>query len=129
MKYLTTILLWLGLLIGEVHTLFSDSTRQVNWIISENVTMPLQWNVKYLTDELWFIIVVLALVFYKDNKINKTTCKAVLIFVVTDLLFYFWNFKRYDYEYSYLILLISWLLIYNFNEHRTKDRQGIVIAA
>ena len=115
------------MLIGEVHTLFENSTHSVNFVWNGEVVMPVQWAAKYITDQIWFVIVFAALVLYKDNKINRTTCKVALIYAIADTFMFFYNYKREGYEIIYLIILISWILIYNYGQSdRTANRPGII---
>lgn len=125
MRYLTSILLYVGLLIGEVHTLFENCSYKVNFVLIQDVSMPVQWAAKYITDELWFVIAFAALVVYRDNKINRTTCIVALIYSIADMVLFFVNYKQQYYESVYLILLISWILIYNYG-FRTTNRKRII---
>lgn len=86
--------------------------------------MPVQWNVKYATDELWFILMAAAILLYVPNRTNKATVKAFLIYCSLDLVMYFYNYKQEGYGAIYTILLISWILIYNNGQR--KHRQGII---
>lgn len=126
--YATTLLLWLALLVGELHTLWEDSTKEVNWILSEKVMMPIQWNVKYAGDELMGILVALSIVFYRGNRINNTAAKVFFLYYIADCVFYFYNFKREGYDWIYTFLMISWIIIYNRNGRiNTSKRQGTLI--
>lgn len=82
--------------------------------------MPVQWNIKYITDELWFILMAIAILFYIPNRINKATVKAYLVFCVLDLVMYFYNYKQEGYEWMYMILLVSWVWIYNNSETKKE---------
>ncbi len=124
-KYTTTIIIWASLLIGELHTLWEKCTINQNWIISRKVMMPVQWNIKYATDELWFVLMGLAILWYQDNRINKTTVLAYIAFCIVDFLMYFWNYKQTGYGAIYTFLLIAWILIYNYGSKRSANRQGI----
>lgn len=78
--------------------------------------MPVQWNVKYVTDELWFILMALAILYYVPNRVNRTTVKAYLVFCVLDLVMYFYNYKQEGYGWVYVALLITWITVYNKKE-------------
>lgn len=126
-QYYTTVIIWLSLLVNELHTLWENSSKVENWILETNVPMLLQWNVKYATDEIWFILMALAILCYKPNRINKATVKAFLCFCVVDMMMYFYNFKQEGYQGIYTFLLIAWILFYNYGKRiRTTDRQGTV---
>lgn len=128
-QYLTTILLWASLIVGEIHTFWEDSTASANWILIKDVTMPVQWNVKFVGDEISGILIALAILFYQRNRINATAAKVFVIFYVTDFLLFFYSYKQEGYEWVYLIIMISWILIYNRNgkRNRTTERQRIII--
>lgn len=128
-KVATTLLLWLTLIIGELHTLWENSTREVNWIYSEYFPMSMQWNVKMAGDELIYVCIALAFLFWDDNRVNRTAIRVFLIYTVLDLLMYFYNYKqRGGYEWVYLAIIISWIIIYNNGRRssRTQDRQGAI---
>lgn len=127
--YYTTLLIWLSLLTGELHSLWENSTAKANWILTEKREMLIEWNVKYATDELWFILMAWAMLLYKPNRINRTTVAAYLYFCIVDMCMYFYNYKREGYAAIYTFLLIAWVIIYNRNgKHRTDNRQRITIA-
>ena len=123
-QYSTTILLWAALLVGEVHTLWENSTKEENWIIAANVKMPVQWNVKFAGEELIGVLVALAMVLYRPNRINYTATRVFLLYYIADFLLYFYNYKREGYGWIYTFTLIAWILIYNHGK-RPKDRQRI----
>jgi TctA family transporter len=114
-EYATTLLVWLAMIIGEIHTLFENSKASVNWIITEKVVMPVQWNVKYAGEEVLMVLFILAFLMYRKNRVNDTTVKALVVFYIADFLFYFYNFKHADggYGYIYVLLLVAWIRIYN----------------
>ena len=76
-NYATTILIWLSFIVGEFHTLFEREKYYSNWIIADYVPMPIQWNVKYAMMELWNVLIFGAIVFWKDNRTNKASAKAM----------------------------------------------------
>lgn len=121
-NYATTLIIWASLIIGELHTLWENSKQTANWIISKRVEMPVQWNVKYATDEIWFVLMGFAIYLYLPNRINRATVKAYIAFCFLDMLMYFYNYKQQGYEAVYTFLLITWVLIYNYG---TTNRQGI----
>lgn len=124
--YITTMLIWLSLIMGEVHTLVEDVNSTSNWIISKYIPMTLQWNFKMMGDEIVGVLLALAMLFYEKNRINRTTVKVFFVFYVLDFAMYFYNYKQKpEYGWVYLIILIAWILIYNHGSSRTKNRQGI----
>jgi len=125
-RYATTLIIWGSLLLSELHTLWEESTASANWILTKNIVMPLQWNVKYVTDEVWFVLIGLSIYYYQPNRINTTTVKAYVGFCIFDLLMYFYNYKQEGYGWGYTLLLISWIIIYNrYGRNTTSKRQGI----
>jgi len=128
-RYATTLIIWASLLLSELHTFWENSTQTANWILTKRVEMVMQWNVKYATDEAWFVLMALALLVYEKNRINLATVKSYLVFTVCDVGMYFYNYKQEGYEWMYLILLITWIIFYNGKRSRPKDRQGITFEA
>lgn len=124
-KYRTTLLIWASLLIGELHSLWEKCTTNQNWILTKKVVMPIEWNVKYVSDEVWFIMMALAILFYEKNRINRTTVLAYTAFCIIDMFMYFYNYKREGYGAVYTFLLIAWILIYNYGSERSANRQRI----
>ena len=120
MKYITTILIWVSLLVNESHTLFEKSGN-VNF---HGVVMPLQWAVWFISNSVWGIIMGAAILLYQKNRTNEASVKAYIIFCTIDLIMLLVNYKQSGYEAIYTALLISWLLIYNYG---TKDRQGDIV--
>jgi len=128
MRYRTTILIWASLIVNEVHTFFENVNKEVNWILTKNVPMLVQWNVKFIGDEMSGLLIALALFFYDRNRINETTVKVFVVYWVIDFILYFYNYKQPDsYKWVYLIILILWILIYNHGTKRirTTNRQGV----
>lgn len=76
--------------------------------------MSVQQNVKDACDQLNFILYFVAFLcsFGHANKVNKTTVKTFVIFMVCDAALYFWNYKTYDYYIVYFWLIGIWALIY-----------------
>jgi len=126
-RYATTLIIWVSLIIGELHTLWRYNTEVVNWTITKKVEIPLNWAVKWETDELWFILMGLAILYYIPNRINRATVLSFLIFCVGDWFLYHWDYKSQEtYGWLYTILLISWILIYNYERcSNATKRQGI----
>lgn len=121
-KYATTLLMAATMPIGEIHTFWEKSASQpVNWIISKYVPMPVQWNIKFVSDQLNMMLIMLAFFLYKgySNKVNDTTVLTFLIFSVVDTLMYFYNYKTYGYGITYFGIASLWFLVY-FCLKRTK---------
>jgi hypothetical protein len=131
-KYITSILLYLSLLIGEVHTLFENTGNSlINWIWFRSVPMTLQYNVKYATNQLWYIFVFVAMLYYTPNRINKTTVRAFVFYSVIDTLFYFINYKTFEYSIVYFLVLWYWIIDYNLfydrgTSYKLFDADGYV---
>lgn len=129
-EYATSLLIWASLLIGEVHTFWEGTTKQVSFTISKYTPMNTQWAVKYITDEVWFLIIGVAILMYRNNRINRTSALAYLAFCGFDVVLFFYDFKQNGelYQWNYLVLLVSWILIYNNGtiSSRTTERQGII---
>ena len=120
MKYITSILIWVSLLVNEAHTLFTGRGN-VNF---HGRVMDIQWAAWFIGNSVWGVLMAAAILLYRPNRINITTVKAYLIFCSIDLAMLLINYKQAGYEGIYTALLISWILIYN---HGTKNRQGITI--
>lgn len=118
MKYLTTYLLASTLFIGELHTFWESDPglEKYNWIWTVQRPMSIQWNIKYLTDQVLPIIYFIAFFYYgkTHNKVNKTTVLSFLIFVSIDTFMYFYNYKTEGYWKMYLWIPVFWLIIYNW---------------
>lgn len=114
-KYLPTIILGTTLFIGEVHTFWEHgSEKKVNWVINKSEPMTVQWNVKFLCDEINGILYFIAFLLYGayPNKTNRTTVISFLILAFADMGIYFWNFKTVNYYYVYLAFVFVWILIF-----------------
>lgn len=108
-KYLATILLILTLPIGELHTFWHNDRTVENWIINRPTPMLIQWNVKYLCDEIIPIFYFLAWYSYRPNRVNKATVSAFLLLAVLDLELYVNNFKTGRFGNVYLWFLAFWI--------------------
>lgn len=114
-RYATTIILIISIVIAEAHSFVPDeyATKKQNWIYSIDRTMEIQWNVKFLGDQINLILYSLALFFYNRNKVNRTTVVAFICFSVIELGMYFHNYKTLNYGSVYVWTLVIWLLVYN----------------
>ena len=112
-RYLTSILLWFSLLLSELHTFWENASKEkYNWIIDKFRPMTLQWNIKMVTDQLWIILIFVAMLFYDKNRINRTTVLTFICFGIIDTAMYFINYKTYQYSIVYFILTILWVSFY-----------------
>lgn len=125
--YKTTLFIWFSLIVGEAHTFFENSKASANWIFNNYVYIPIQWNVKYAGNEIQNVLIALAFLFYRDNKVNKATIKTFLFYYILDLLFYFYNYKRDGYGVVYTLLLIFWIYTYRYGRINSTNRQGVAI--
>lgn len=87
--------------------------------------VPLQWYVWLLGNSLWGIMISAAVILYRDNRINRASVRAYGLFCVIDLAMFLINFKQYGYASIYTMLLIGWILIYNYG---TANRKGNINA-
>ena len=116
-KYLTTILLVATIPLGELHTFWHNDRTVENWIYAHPTPMLIQWNVKFLTNEITPIFYFLAWYFYKPNKINKTTVISFLWLAVFNLFLYFYDFKTGSkFGSVYLWFIGFWLLTAGIKE-------------
>jgi hypothetical protein len=130
MRYATTLLIWASLIVNEVHTFFENINKEASWILTKDVPMLIQWNVKFIGDEVSGLLIALALLLYKKNRINETTVKVFVAYWVIDLVLYFYDYKQPDsYKWVYLVILILWILIYNHATKRSRatERQRAII--
>lgn len=120
-KHLTPILLILSIFIAESHSYLGkySGVRQ-NWILTLDRTMELQWNVKYLSDQINAVIYFFAMYFYIPNKINKTTVTAFIILCFIDIGMYFHNFKTLNYGSVYVWGVIVWVSLFFREEIKHK---------
>lgn len=115
MRYATTYILVCTLVLGEVHTFWetNQSGREIqNWILNNYKPMSVQWNVKYLTDQILPILYFIAMLKYRRNRINEATVKTWIYFSILDMIMYFYNYKTYQYGGVYLWVVLIWVLTY-----------------
>lgn len=113
-KYATTWILILSIVIAESHSYLPAeyAIRTENWILTVDVPMQVQWNVKFLSDEITAILYFVAMLFYNGNKVNKTTVITFIILCVVDLFMYVHNYKTLHYGSVYVWALGVWVLIF-----------------
>lgn len=114
MKYATTWILILSIVIAESHSYLPSeyAIRKENWILTIDRTMEIQWNVKFLSDQVNFILYFLAMLFYNRNRVNKATVITFIILSVIELGMYFHNYKTLHYGSVYVWSLGIWLLVF-----------------
>jgi hypothetical protein len=108
--YLTTIILSLTLVVGELHKIWEHDTRIQNWIISEYYPMLIKWNMKYLEIQIVVIMYFLSWLVYTPNHVNKTTVQAFFCLAIMDTFLYFYNYKTHGFGVVYYWYLGFWLL-------------------
>lgn len=114
-RYATTLILASTLLIGEIHTFWEKlPVRYENWIIQIYKPLTIQWNVKFVGDELnWILFTIAMWCFGKyPNRVNKITVGTFIALAIADMGLYFWNFKTVDFHYVYFCMAGIWALIY-----------------
>lgn len=119
-KYATTWLLILSIIIAESHSYISEipylpkdfATRKENWILTVDRTMEIQWNVKYLSNEINAILFFIAMLFYNKRWGNKTTVITFIALCFIDLGMYFHNYKTLHYGSVYVWTAAIWILVF-----------------
>lgn len=113
-KYATTWLLIASIVIAEAHSYlpYEYAMKKENWIYSVDRTMEIQWNVKYLADQVNAVLYFVAMFFYNRNKVNKTTVLTFIILCIIDLGMYLHNYKTLHYGSVYVWTLGVWTVIY-----------------
>lgn len=128
-RYATSLILWASLLVNEAHSLFSTTGLLKMYadkqIIVTGGSVTVQWYVWLIGNSLWGIMIAAAILFYRENKINRTSIKAYLLFCLIDFAMLFINFKQHDYEAIYTFLMIGWVLIYNHGTRTNRQRNII----
>lgn len=112
---MTTCILILSIVVAESHTYIPPQYVAIkqNWIYSIDRTMEIQWNVKYLSDQVNMILYFLAMFFYNGNRINKTTVVTFIYLSIIELGMYFHNYKTLHYGSVYVWTLGIWFVLYN----------------
>ncbi len=113
--YLTTLILAATLLIGEIHTFWERGIQvKQNWIITRYEPMTIQWNVKFVGEELNWLLFTIAMLFYGryPNRVNRITVGIFIATATLDIVLYFWNFKTVNYHYVYFGMAAAWAILY-----------------
>lgn len=97
-KLTPVILLASTYLIGQAYVVF-DSKEVQNWIWMRPTPMPVEWNVKFLSEEINRIIEAVAfyMMLYKAPAIYRLTALEYLIYRIIDIFAYFYNYKTESY--------------------------------
>jgi hypothetical protein len=112
----TALLIYACFVVAELHHLWANDTSVQNWILVKYTPMPVQWNVKYASDQLVCIMIALAMFCYGQTP-SKSNGKAVLVYllwVIFDTLVYFYNYKSFLYWQMYPCLLFVMAFVYGW---------------
>lgn len=114
-RYATTWILVISIAIAESHSYVPQryATKKQNWIYSIDRSMEIQWNVKFLSDQINAILFFLAMFFYNRNRVNRTTVVTFIILSIIELGMYFHNYKTLHYGSVYVWTLGIWFALYN----------------
>lgn len=115
MRYATTWALMITIILGEVHTFWERSKLVYeNWVLFNYVPMSVQWNIKTAVDQLNFILYFVATFYYGryPNRVNMTTVRTFICFMIIDTGMYFYNYKTVNYGYVYFLLALIWAAMY-----------------
>jgi L-lactate permease len=108
-----TWILLVTIFIAESHSYAGRfSTVKQNWILTIDRTMEIQWNLKYLADEINAILYFFSFYFYRKNSINKATLITFIIFCLIDAVMYVHNFKTLFYGSVYVWLGGIWVIVF-----------------
>lgn len=114
--YSTTILLTATILIGELHTFWEGNTTVQNWIVNAYRPMTIQWNVKFLSQEVCIFAYFLAWILYHPNRVNRTTVLAFAWLSVFNIFLYLYNYKLGGFGAIYFWYAAFWILSYKGND-------------
>lgn len=109
-EVLTSLILFATIFVGELHNFWAGNETVQNWILFRPTPMPIEWNVKYLIQEVLPIMYFLAWIFYKDNPVNNAVIKSFLFLSVIDLAVYLVNFKTGEFGSIYFWFIAFFLL-------------------
>lgn len=131
-KYATTIILGITLFLGELHTFWEHPeeyrngvlyqkidgewqvAKKVNWIITKDEPMTMQWNVKMVCDEIIVVLYIIAAFFFGKypNRFNKATIIIFIQVAAIDVGLYFWDFKTENYHLVYFCIAITYFITF-----------------
>lgn len=110
-------LIYGSFVVAELHRLFSTAIVTVG-----GVDMPMNWAVKYTSDQLIYIMLATALLIYRRCRANTVAVKVFFSWTIIDTISYFYNYKQREYWHVYVILLILILLFSSSHEKRNHGR-------
>jgi len=116
MKYASAAILSISLIVGELHNFFAYDTHIQNWILKVYRPATIEWNVKYLTDEILPVMYIAAILLYRNNKGNRVVVRSFLFWAIIDIWLYFYNYKTAGYHQVYLWLAGCLILSYYGND-------------
>jgi hypothetical protein len=114
---MTTWILMLTIVIGEVHTFWEKRPEIIeNWFIARWMPLPVQQNVWLSAQQLNFILYFLAFYFYGKNcnRVNTSTVVTFIWFCVIDSAALFYNYKTFNYYIVYFLLALIWGVYYKY---------------
>lgn len=126
-KVLPIILLSLTYFVGQAYELYDnakyDALGKVSWMYDNSHPMLISWNVKYLSENIIWVMVVVAflLIIKYPTKLNKLAALEYLLYRILDIVFYLYNFKTQRYWYLFFILGIVMAIIYLRKEFNKKQ--------
>lgn len=124
---LTTWILVLTLLLGELHTLpiFSD-IKVENWIWKAYKPMTQNWNMAFLEAQIKIPLYFLSFILWKPTKVNKTTIRTFFYAGILDLIMYLYNYKNPLFFGSFYVWMAGiWLLVYYWQLLLKKSKKWI----
>lgn len=124
MKYLTAYLLWASMLVCEAHTAFTG----MGSVTVGGHEMRVQYYVWFLCNSLWAVMLAASAVVYRPNLVNWTSVRVYLFYCIADLGMFLYNYKQDGYKIIYTLVMVAWVITFNYGRRRCKDRQGIITA-
>lgn len=118
MRYATAILISLTFAISGLTCLWHGQTQIVNWIYARPTPMALEWNVKYLADEINALLIAVSIYTYRANPVNKSASIAYVFYCAVDIVLYFYDYKTGSYELLYFFLPFITLLAYYWRQQK-----------
>lgn len=112
-KYISSLLLAISLIVGEIHTFWEGGAiRMQNWIYSVDRTMALQWNIKFASMQLQGILIAFAIYYFVKSKANTTAAASFVFFQFVDTYRYFYNYKLDGFGWAYIAAAVFGFLYY-----------------
>lgn len=123
-KHLPILILAAIYFIGELYQSFS-ATDTSNWIWLIKRPMSIQWNVKFLSEEInWFLAALFCFIVVRrceqrENELVIAT-RVFLWWRFFDIILYFINYKTEKYEYIFVLLILIELYMKYRHKNKTK---------